>query len=374
MTMNRRDFMKSAGLFTGALMIPMTNSKLFAKNNGNSKMKLSYQPYTLDLKHVFTIATSSRTTTPVMLTTIEWEGIIGYGEASMPPYLGESHETVANFLSKVDLSQFNDPFDLDNILEYVDSIAAKNPAAKASVDIALHDLLGKIMNQPWYKIWGLDKNKTPLTTYTIGIDTPEVVRQKVKEADEYKVLKVKLGRETDKEMIETIRSVTDKPLTVDVNQGWKDKQFALEMIHWLKEKGIVFVEQPMPKEQIDDMAWLTEHSPLPTIGDESVQRLEDVRKAYGVYSGINVKLMKCTGMREAHKMFTLAKALGMRLMIGCMTETSCAIAAAAQLSPLVEWADLDGNLLISNDPYEGTKVIDGKITLFDRPGIGIIKK
>ncbi|HPN38502.1 MAG TPA: dipeptide epimerase [Melioribacteraceae bacterium] len=372
--MNRRDFMKSAGLATGALLIPMTNSPLFAKNNGTSKMKLTYQPYTLDLKHVFTIATSSRTTTPVMLTQIEWEGIIGYGEASMPPYLGESHETVANFLSKVDLSQFNDPFDLDNILEYIDSVAPKNTAAKAAVDIAMHDLLGKIMNQPWYKIWGLDKNKTPLTTFTIGIDTPEVIKQKVKEADEYKVLKVKLGRETDKEMIETIRSVTDKPLTVDVNQGWKDREFALDMIHWLKEKGIVFVEQPMPKEQIDDMAWLTEHSPLPTIGDEAVQRLDDVKKAHGIYSGINVKLMKCTGMREAHKMFTLAKALGLRLMIGCMTETSCAIAAAAQLSPFVEWADLDGNLLISNDPYEGTKVIDGKITLFDRPGIGIIKK
>lgn len=374
MKMNRRDFMKSAGLATGGLLIPLTNSKLFAKNFGNSKMKLTYQPYTLDLKHVFTISVSSRSTTPVMLTQIEWEGVVGYGEASMPPYLGESHETVANFLSKVDLSQFNNPFDMDNILTYVDSIAEKNPAAKASVDIALHDLVGKIMKQPWYKIWGFDPIKTPNTTYTIGIDTPEVVKQKVKEADEFQVLKVKLGRDTDKEMIETIRSVTDKPLVVDVNQGWKDKHFALDMIHWLKEKGIQFVEQPMPKEMIDDNAWLTQNSPLPTVGDESVQRLADVRKAYGVYSGINVKLMKCTGMREAHKMFTLASALGMRLMIGCMTETSCAIAAAAQLSPLVEWADLDGNLLISNDPYEGTKVEKGKIILVDRPGIGIIKK
>jgi len=370
---NRRDFMKSAGLVAGALMIPITNSKLFAKNFGNSKMKLTYQPYTLNLKHVFTIAVSSRSTTPVMLTQIEWEGITGYGEASMPPYLGESHETVAAFLSKVDLSQFKDPFDMDNILNYVDSIAEKNTAAKASVDIALHDLVGKIMNQPWFKIWGLDKNKTPNTTFTIGIDKPDVVRLKVKEADEFQVLKVKLGRDTDKEMIETIRSVTNKPLVVDINQGWKDKHFALDMIHWLNEKGVKFIEQAMPKEQIDDNAWLTENSPLPTFGDEAVQRLADVKKAYGVYSGINVKLMKCTGMREAHKMFTLASGLGMKLMIGCMTETSCAIAAAAQLSPLVEWADLDGNLLISNDPFEGTKVVNGKIILFDNPGIGIKK-
>jgi L-Ala-D/L-Glu epimerase len=162
-------------------------------------------------------------------------------------------------------------------------------------------------------------------------------------------------------MIETIRSVTDTPITVDVNQGWKDKHFALDMIHWLKERNIEFIEQPMPKEQIDDNAWLTENSPLPTIGDEAVQRLADVQKAYGVYSGVNIKLMKCTGMREAHKMLTLAKALGMKVMMGCMTETSCAISAASHITPMVDWADLDGALLISNDIYNGTIIKDGKI-------------
>jgi len=165
--------------------------------------------------------------------------------------------------------------------------------------------------------------------------------------------------------------VTDKPMCVDVNQGWTDRNKALEMIHWLKEKGVVFVEQPMPKTTIDDMAWLTENSPLPTIGDESVQRLHDVIKAKGVYSGINIKLMKCTGMREAHQMLTLARSLEMKVMIGCMTETSCAISAAAQLSPKTDWADLDGNLLISNDPYSGVQVVNGKMTLIDKPGIGI---
>ena len=173
-------------------------------------------------------------------------------------------------------------------------------------------------------------------------------------------------------MIETIRSVTDVPICVDVNQGWTDKQKALEMIYWLKEKNVVFVEQPMPKTAIDDMAWLTENSPLPTIGDEALQRLPDVMKAKGVYSGINIKLMKCTGMREAHQMLTLAKSLNMKVMIGCMTETSCAVSAAAQLAPKADWADLDGNLLISNDPYEGMKIVDGKVTLMDKPGIGIM--
>jgi L-Ala-D/L-Glu epimerase len=338
-----------------------------------STMKLRFYPYTLELKHAFTIATSSRTTTPVMMVEVEQDGIIGYGEASMPPYLGESHDTAKAFLSKVNMEKYKDPFTLDDILADIDAIAPGNPAAKAAVDIALHDWLGKKMGYPWYKVWGLTASKTPVTTFTIGIDTKEVVRQKVKEADEFKVLKVKLGRENDKEMVETIREVTDKPLRVDVNQGWKDREFALNMIEWLATKGIEFVEQPMPKEQVDDIAWLRSKSPLPIVGDESVQRLADVRKAYGVFDGVNIKLMKCTGMREAYKMITLARGLGMKVMLGCMTETSCAISAAAQLSPLVDWADLDGAVLIKNDLFKGASIIDGKVTLTDLPGIGAAK-
>jgi L-alanine-DL-glutamate epimerase-like enolase superfamily enzyme len=371
---NRREFLKSTALMAGgAILLSPTPfiSKSLPIINQKKKMKLTFKPYTLELKHVFTIATSSRTTTPVMLTEIEYDGVKGFGEASMPPYLGESQETAAKFLSKVNLEQFKDPFQIDNILEYVDSIETGNSAAKASVDIALHDLIGKLLNQPLYKIWGFDKSKTPNTSFTIGIDTRDVVIQKVKEASPYKVLKVKLGRENDKEMIETIRSVTDTPLVVDVNQGWKEKEFALDMINWLSEKGVQFIEQPMPKEDLDGMAWLTERSPLPTIADEFLQRLPDVVRAYGAYSGINVKLMKSTGLREAHKMINLAESLGMKVMLGCMTETSCAISAASQLAPKAHWADLDGNLLISNDPFEGTKIVDGKITIQDYPGIGL---
>ena len=377
MKQKRRDFLKTTGIMVGSAITSSYSSNfLLQKSYGtkmNGKLKLSYKPYTLELKHVFTIATNSRTTTPVVLTEVEYDGVIGYGEASLPPYLGESHQTVADFLSKVDLSKYDNAFDLENILIDIDKIATGNTAAKASIDIALHDLVGKLLNQPWYNVWGFDKTKTPYTSFTIGIDTPDVVRVKVKEAEEYKILKVKLGRDTDKEMIETIRSVSDTPLTVDVNQGWTDKNLALEMIHWLKEKNVLFVEQPMPKTQIDDMAWLTEKSPLPTIGDESVQRLEDVIKAHGVFSGINIKLMKCTGMREAHKMILMARALGMKVMLGCMTETSCAISAASHLSPMVDWADLDGALLIKNDVFDGTKILDGKVTLMDRPGIGVKK-
>lgn len=377
MPQNRRDFIKTSGLLIGTAAAGLYSgssiAKPFINTKTNKTMKLTYKPYTLELKHVFTIATSSRTTTPVMLTEIEYDGVTGYGEASMPPYLGETQETAAAFLDKVDLAQFKDPFKLEEIIDYVHGIDTGNGAAKASVDIALHDLVGKLIGQPWYRIWGYDPANTPNTSFTIGIDTPEVVREKTKEAAEFKILKVKLGRETDKEMIEAIRSVTDVPLCVDVNQGWKDKQQALDEIHWLKENGVVFVEQPMPKTDLDGMAWLTENSPLPTIADEAIQGLEDVVKAHGIYHGVNIKLMKCGGMREARKMLTTARALGMKVMFGCMTETSCAISAAAQLSPAVDWADLDGALLIGNDVFDGMQVIDGKITLPDRPGIGIKK-
>ena len=210
-------------------------------------------------------------------------------------------------------------------------------------------------------------------TFTIGIDTPDVVREKTKEcADQFNILKVKLGGDNDKEMIKTIRSVTSLPIAVDANQGWTDRQYALDMIHWLKEQGIVMVEQPMPKAQIDDIAWITQQSPLPIFADEGVQRLKDVAALKGAYTGINIKLMKCTGMREAWKMLNLARALDMKVMVGCMTETSCACSAAAQLSPAVDFADLDGNLLIANDRFRGMEVVKGKITLPDLPGIGVV--
>lgn len=380
MSQSRRNFLKTAALTTiGSGLFVSNPLAAFAQNNKktislNKKMKLTFKPYDLQLRHVFTIANSSRTTTPVVLTEITYDGITGYGEASLPPYLGETQASVIEFLKKVDLEQFSSPFELDDILTYIDKITENNTAAKASIDIALHDLVGKIMNQPWYKIWGLDKEKTPSTTFTIGIDTDEVVKQKTREAAPlYNILKVKLGRENDKQMIEAIRTVTDKPIAVDANQGWKDKHYALDMINWLKEKGIVMIEQPMPKYNLEDAAWITERSPLPIFADESFQRLQDVLRLKGAFTGVNIKLMKCTGMREAWKIQTVARAANMKVMIGCMTETSCAISAATQLSPAVDWADLDGNLLISNDCFKGVTVINGKLHLDDKPGIGIEK-
>lgn len=376
----RRTFIKSAGLLTAAAAL-FNPAELFSQRRGGAQVSgsktltLKWMPFDALLRHPFTISGFTRTTTPIVLTEISWDGYTGYGEASMPPYLGETQASAMEFLKKVNLSRFNSPFQIQDILTYVDSIAINNAAAKAAVDIALHDLVGKILGQPWWKVWGFNAATTPNTSFTIGLDTEEVVIQKTKEAAPYNVLKVKLGVNdaTDRMMINTIRKVTDKPMYVDVNQGWKDKHYALDMIHWLKDQNITMIEQPMSKLWFDETAWLTERSPLPIIADESCQRLSDVQKLKGVFHGINIKLMKCTGMREAREMISLAKALKLRLMIGCMTETSCAISAAAQLAPETEWADLDGNLLISNDLYSGTKIVDGKITLNDKPGIGIVK-
>lgn len=385
--MKRRDFLKKGALAAAGAGLLGSGTTL-AKGleltddhksvnfnvNGKARMHLTFEPYELKLKHVFTVSSFSRSTTPDVQVRIDYDGYTGYGEASMPPYLGQTVESVCSFLKKVDLEQFPDPFCIDDILNYIDSLSDGDSAAKAAVDIALHDLVGKIIGAPWHRMLGLNPEKTPNTTYTIGIDTDEMVKLKTQEvAGQFKILKVKLGTPRDREMIRAIREVSDLPIAVDVNQGWKNKKKALDEIFWLKEQGIVMVEQPMPKEMLDANAWLTERSPLPTFADEAIQRLKDIPAVKGAYTGINIKLMKCTGMREAWKMMNYARAEGMKVMIGCMTETSCAIAAAAQLSPAVDFADLDGNLLIANDIFRGTTVVDGKITLNQLPGIGIEK-
>ena len=389
--MKRRNFLRTAGLLALSAAVPEKAFPFFQKDaalSGKSAaafpekpflfsrkgLAMDFEPYPLELKHVFTVASYSRTATPGVQVRVGYEGLVGYGEASMPPYLGETVDSVVAFLSKVDLSRFSDPCGLEEILAYVDAIGPGNNAAKAAVDIALHDLVGKLLGAPWWKIWGLDKKRAPLTTYTIGIDTPEQMKLKTREVEgRFRMLKVKVGLPGDRENIRAVRQVTSLPLAVDANQGWKDPAFALDMVHWLKEQGVVLVEQPLPKEDIDGMAWLAERSPLPIIADESVKRLDDVRRIAGACHGINIKLMKSTGMREAWKMLNLARALGLKVMVGCMTETSCAVSAAAQLSPAADYADLDGNLLIANDRFRGVLVEDGRLVLNDRPGLGLTR-
>ena len=378
--MNRRTFLKtSAAAAAAAAVSPIlgscgrTGGSLPGRKGG---LQLRYYPYVVELAHTFTISGFSRDTTTVLLIEITYDGVTGYGEAALPPYMeGQTLESASRFLEKVDLSQFSNPFELDEILSYVDAVEEGMSCPKCGIDIAMNDLVGKLLGHPLYEIWGYTASRTPDTSFTIGMDTQDMIIRKTLEAAPYNVLKVKLGstEQNDKMIVETIRSVTDKPIIVDANQGWTDKHYALDMIGWLSERGVRLVEQPMPKTVIDEMAWVTERSPLPTFADESCQRLRDIRRLYGAFSGINIKLIKCTGLREAGRMIETARGLGMGVMIGCTTETSCAISAAAQLAPKVDFADLDGNLLITNDCFLGIKIAGGKITLNNLPGIGIKK-
>ncbi|HYE56231.1 MAG TPA: dipeptide epimerase [Chitinophagaceae bacterium] len=331
---------------------------------------LSWQQYMLRLKHVFRISRGARSEAPLVITRLRYGGKEGIGEGSFPPLYGESWETAEAFLSKVDLSDFKDPFDTESILSYVDQVAPGNQAAKTSIDIALHDLIGKLLNIPVHSYFGLAAKRLA-TSMTIGIDTPEEMARKAKGYSSFKYLKIKLGTDDDKSLVEAIRAATDKPLFIDANQAWSEKEKALDFIHWLKEKNVVFIEQPMPKDQKQDQAWLTQRSPLPIIGDEGFQRLSSLREASMLYHGINIKLMKSTGLREGFKMAVAAKALGMKVMLGCMSETSCAISAASQLGALADWVDLDGNLDADNDPFEGTYLEDGMLVPTSLPGVGL---
>ncbi|MDR2627402.1 MAG: dipeptide epimerase [Dysgonamonadaceae bacterium] len=368
--MDRRIFLKTSGIAAAALSV--SSAFLLGSGcNSKGKIKMKWRIYELQLVNPFTIAYSTRKTSENVLVEMEYDGVKGYGEASVPIYLHETPETVMRFLREVDLSPFV-PTQIDEILEYVDGLKEENTAAKTSIDIALHDLAGKINNQACYAMFGLKREDAPNTTYTIGIDPVEVIKEKTQAvAGKFKILKVKLGSDHDKEIIEAVRSVTDLPLCIDANQGWKNKEQALDMIAWLKEKGVVMVEQPMAKDDFESAAWITERSPLPIYADEAAQRLKDLERLKGAYNGFNIKIMKCTGLREAWKMIEFGRKNNLKVMIGCMLETSCANSAAAQLSPAADFADIDSAMYLSNDCFSGMKIVDGKITLPDAPGIGI---
>ncbi|MEJ2104123.1 MAG: dipeptide epimerase [Ignavibacteriaceae bacterium] len=265
-------------------------------------MKISYYPYIRKLKDRFTISSHSRTETPAVMVEIGHNGLIGYGEAALPQYLREDQQSVIKFLGQVDLEKFSDPFQIESVIKNIDEIEEGNNAAKAAIDIALHDLYGKMKNIPLYRLLNIEKREDLFSSYTIGISDEESLPRKIEEASEFKFLKIKLGTNNDKQIINEIRSLTDKPLYVDVNQGWNDKSFALDMLTFLVEQNVVLVEQPFRKENLKDTAWLSERSPLPIIADEAVQSLNDLEKIKDIYSGVNIKLMKAGGISKAYQM------------------------------------------------------------------------
>jgi L-alanine-DL-glutamate epimerase-like enolase superfamily enzyme len=335
-------------------------------------MELSHYRYDLMLRHTFTISRSSRKTVPVIIIEFVKDGITAYGEASPNIRYDETPESVEAFLQKIDPKRLADPFQLKEINNYLDSVASGNPSAKCAIDIAMHDWIGKKLDTPLYRFFGADKNRIPISTLTIGIDTVEDVIQRVKDANEYPVLKIKMGLPNDEEIIRAVRSVTNKPLRVDANEGWKSKEEALEKIKWLKGQNVELVEQPLPAAQIEDAIWLHERTTLPIVADEALAS-HDLATLSNAYDGINVKLQKNGGLLKARELILSARVRKMKVMLGCMIETSVGITAAAHLSPFADWVDLDGNVLIANDPFRGVANEHGKLLLSEEAGLGVKK-
>jgi len=376
MQLTRKNFLRLSGssllgfsLFGTVSGFAGTNS---SKKKASAAMKIDIKTKKLILKHTWTISRNSSNFKNNVFVRIEKDGIAGYGEAAPNVRYGENAELTTQ---KINAARYvykeNDLFHFVNIKEALDSAIVKQSCAKAALDIALMDWVGKALNVPLYKYFGLNPADAPLTSFSIGIDTPEVIKQKVREAADYPLLKVKVGKPNDEEIIGAVRSVTDKPIRVDANEGWKTKEEALERILWLKSQGVEFIEQPMPAAMIEETAWLRERVGIPIVADEAVKTAADIPKLAKAYDGINIKLMKSGGIQEAVRMIGMAKSLGMKIMLGCMIESSVAISAAAHLTPFVDWADLDGNLLISNDPFSGVKVNKGKFIFNDKPGLGV---
>ncbi len=304
---------------------------------------------------------------------IAGEGQIGIGEAAPSTFYGENHETVLACLTTYAEHLGDDPFALEEILTALEKTIQRNAAARAAVDMALYDLTGKLLGVPLYKLLGLNPARTAYTSFTIGLDTPAEMARKARQAKDFPILKVKLGSPQDIDCIKAIRDVSGATIRVDANAGWTVKA-AIKLIQALEPYRIEFVEQPLPPTDLDGLRLLREHSPLPIFADESCVTVEDIPRVAGCVDGINIKLMKCGGIRQALKMIHTARAHHLQIMLGCMIESSLAITAAAHLTPLVDYADLDGHLLIDNDPHLGVQVEAGKLILPDRPGLGVIER
>jgi len=329
----------------------------------------------LHLKHTWTTTMSSSEYRDTIELRFTREGATGVGAgAPIVRYQENAADGKRALDGAAPLVRAADPWWLEGLLCDAFRKLEGQYAARAALDIALHDWTGKRLGIPVYRLLGLDPAEAPLTTFSIGIDTPEVTRQKVREAAEFPVLKIKVGLDSDEATIDAVRSVTGKPLRVDANEGWKDKETAIRRLEWLAGKGVELVEQPMPAALVEEQAWLKARSPLPLFADESCLRATDIPKIAAAYHGVNVKLDKAGGLREALRMIHVARACGLQVLLGCMVSSSVSTTAAAQLSPLVDFADLDGHLLVSDDPWEGVRVQNGRLVLPDRPGLGLVRK
>lgn len=371
MRMNRHEFLsRSAAVAGSAFILPFIPER--EASSATERFRMEFQVKRLTLKHTWTISRNSSAFKDNVFVTLSAAGVTGYGEAAPNVRYSESAESTLEFLAKAKpLVEASDPWMFHDLGLKIHSLGEGQTAAKCGVDIAMMDWLGKKLGVPLYRLWGLDPTRIPLTTFSIGIDTPEVMQQKVREAAAFPVLKIKVGTADDRRNVEAIRRVTDKPLRVDANEGWKTKEQALENIRWLATQGVEFIEQPLPSSMLEETGWLKERVEMPIIADESVKRAGDIPRLAQAFDGINIKLMKSGGLQEALRMIAMARSLNLKIMLGCMIESSVAIAAGAHIAPLTDWIDLDGNLLISDDPYKGLAIRNGQWTLSSSPGLGV---
>ena len=322
----------------------------------------------LQLNHPFKIARRA-TDAYRQVFSVELDG--GIGEAAPALFYGETVQTVATALETIAPALEVTKLDaIQDVMADIETTLGGNYAAKSAIDMALHDRLGKKLGIPLYQLWGLNPQKTRYTSFTIGLDEPEVMAAKTRHAEAYPILKVKLGTPRDIEIIQTLRDITDKPIYVDANTAWHPKE-AVRKIQELARYGVELVEQPTKPGDLGGLKFVREHTELPIIADESIKRAADIPALAECVDGINIKLVKCGGLLEARRMIHVARAHGLLVMLGCMIESSLGITAAAHLTPLVDYADLDGNLLIANDPYTGVTLDKGKLILPKRPGIGV---
>lgn len=336
-------------------------------------LHIDAKPVDLKLITPFRIARGVQHTAQNVIVQITYDKYTGYGEAAPDEYYGESQETVLACVTKFAGNLGDDPLLIADIMSNLDYLIRFNPAAKAAVDMALYDLVGKLLNVPVYKLLGLNPAHTPYTSFTLGIDTPDKMRQKALLARDCPIFKVKVGTKHDLDNLKAIREVSSATIRVDANTAWTPKE-AIKMINALAPYDIEFVEQPIAPHDLAGLKLIRENVPVPVIADESCVTVHDIPRLAGCVDGVNLKLMKSNGITNVLKMIHVARAHNLRVMLGCMIESSLAITAAAHLTPLVDYADLDGHLLIDNDPYKGVKVVNGKLVLPDRPGLGVEKQ
>lgn len=327
----------------------------------------------LNLRHTWTTTMSSSDYRETVMTEYRRDGIVGYGEgAPIIRYKEFPAEAIKAIEAIAPLVASGDPFAYRAHLAAIrKALGEHQHAALAAVDIALFDWIGKKLGVPLYKLFGINPADAPVTDFSIGIDTPEITRQKTLEAEDFPVLKVKVGLKTDEATIQAVRSVSRKPIRVDANEGWTSKEEAIRKINWLESQGVEYVEQPMPAHMIEETRYVRSKVHLPIFADEACTDVSMIPRLAEAYDGINVKLDKSGGILEALRWIEVARALKLQIMIGCMVSSSCTITAAAHLSPLVDHADLDGNLLVANDPWRGVRVEHGKLVIPSAPGLGL---